>query len=63
MWGVWGGWSTPPKAPTSRSKNAHNRSENKNYAIEGLHALPGEDQQYIFRPTALKFYAVRSFDA
>ena len=38
-----GGWS----------KNAYNRSQNKYYAIEELHALPSEDRQHILRPTAV----------
>ena len=52
-WGVGGGVVHPPKAQASRSKNAYNRSRNKNYAIEGLHALPSEDRQHILRPTAV----------
>ena len=43
MWGGVEGWFTPPEALASRSKNAYNRSQNKYYAIEGLHALPSDN--------------------
>ena len=44
MWG--GGWFTPQEAMASRSKNAYNWSQNKYYAIEGLHAAERRSTTY-----------------